>query len=323
MTGQSSMTSQTEPVTHEQAPAGLGRDAWLRLRRNRLAMLGLVIIALYVLAAIFGPWLMPYDFAQQDLAHVNSGPSLIHWLGTDNLGRDLFARTVGGARTALIVSFFVTVLSFSIGAIAGAVSGFVGGVADRTIMWLTDVTMTVPSLLLVVVINTSLTPLLSGWMEDLFLKTGNPMFRDTTFLDLSLVFGTIALIKWPQYARLMRAQVLSIRNANYVTAAIALGLPPTTIIRSFVVPNALGPVIVAVSFGLGTAMVLESSFSFLGIGVQPPTPSWGRMIADGMRVWGAYPHLLIVPALALAIITMAFALVGDGLNDALNPKGKK
>jgi ABC-type dipeptide/oligopeptide/nickel transport system permease subunit len=305
------------------APHSLWGDAWRRLRRNRLAVLGLAVIALYVLAALLGPWLLPYDFQEQDLGALNSPPSLVHWLGTDSLGRDVFSRIVAGARTALLVSVAVTAIALAIGATLGALSGFLGGPFDRFVMWLTDITMSVPSLLLVVVVNASLTPLLSGWMDERFMQTGNPLYRNTSVLDLMLVFGAIALIKWPQYARLMRAQVLSIRHANYVTAATALGLPPGTIVRTYIVPNALGPVIVAVSFGLGTAMVLESAFSFLGIGVQPPTPSWGRMISDGMRVWGTYPHLLIVPALALAIITIAFAFVGDGLNEALNPKGRR
>ena len=140
---------------------------------------------------------------------------------------------------------------------------------------------------------------------------------------LSLVFGSMALISWPAYARLVRAQVLSIRNRPYVTAARALGLTNRIILMRYVLPNATGPLVVAVSAGLGSAMVLESAFSFLGIGVNPPTPSWGNMISDGLRVWTNYPHLLLAPAAVLAVVTVAFNFLGDGLNDALNPKGQK
>src|SRR5690606_10794459 len=145
-------------------------------------------------------------------------------------------------------------------------------------------------------------------------------FRNSVLIDFALVFGAMALVTWPAYCRLVRAQVLSIRSRNYVTAARALGLPTRLILTRHIVPNALGPVIVAVSAGLGTAMVLESAFSFLGVGVHPPTPSWGNMISDGLRVWRAYPHILAAPAAVLGIVTIAFSFLGDGLNDALNPR---
>lgn len=157
-------------------------------------------------------------------------------------------------------------------------------------------------------------------MDHLFEWTDLVFFRDTNLVDLVLVFGTIALVKWPQYARLTRAQVLSVRTSNYVKAARALGLSNWEIVYSYITPNVIGPIIVAASFGLGAAMVLESAFSFLGIGVQPPTPSWGRMIADGLRQWSNHPHLLVVPSVVLGLVTVAFTFVGDGLSEALNPK---
>jgi peptide/nickel transport system permease protein len=190
-------------------------------------------------------------------------------------------------------------------------------------MWVTDMTMSVPNLLLVVVINASLKSPITKWMEAQYLATLNPFYRQTIWVDFMLVFGSMALISWPPYARLVRAQVLSIRGRPYITAAQALGLSNWIIMKRYVIPNALGPLIVSVSAGLGTAMVLESAFSFLGVGVNPPTPSWGNMISDGLRVWQHYPHLLAAPAAVLGLASVAFSFLGDGLNDALNPRGNK
>ncbi|EYD74128.1 Dipeptide transport system permease protein DppC [Rubellimicrobium mesophilum DSM 19309] len=315
----------TMPVTLSAAvepdeQVSLWRDAWHRLRANRLAVFGLCIVVILVFVAVAGPWISPYDFLSQDLEATNQGPSMAHWFGTDDLGRDVLSRVIYGARTALLVAVVVTGIALAIGVTLGAIAGYVGGRVDAVIMWVTDMVMSVPSLLLVVVINTSLKPPLSAFMDARYLATHNPIWRQTIWIDFVLVFGSMALILWPPYARLVRAQVLSIRNRNYVTAARALGLTPGLILRRYVVPNALGPVIVAVSAGLGTAMVLESAFSFLGVGVRPPTPSWGNMISDGLRVWRTYPHLLAAPAAVLGLATVAFSFLGDGLNDALNPR---
>ncbi|MBY5403875.1 MULTISPECIES: ABC transporter permease [Rhizobium] len=304
-------------------PVSLWRDAWHRLKRNRLAIFGLVIVLILAFTAMFGPYLTPYDYLSQDLNARNVLPSMSHLFGTDDLGRDVFSRVVFGTRTAFLVAVIVTVFAVLIGLVLGAVAGFFGNPFDRVIMWLTDVTMSVPNLLLVVVINASLKSPISKWMEARYLATLNPFYRETMWVDFILVFGSMALISWPPYARLVRAQVLSIRSRPYITAAQALGLSNWIIIKRYVIPNALGPLIVSVSAGLGTAMVLESAFSFLGVGVNPPTPSWGNMISDGLRVWQHYPHLLAAPAAVLGLASVAFSFLGDGLNDALNPRGSK
>jgi peptide/nickel transport system permease protein len=304
-------------------PVSLWRDAWHRLKRNRLAIFGLVIVLILAFTAMFGPYLTPYDYLSQDLNARNVLPSMSHLFGTDDLGRDVFSRVVFGTRTAFLVAVIVTVFAVVIGLVLGAVAGFFGNPFDRIIMWLTDVTMSVPNLLLVVVINASLKSPISKWMEARYLATLNPFYRETMWVDFILVFGSMALISWPPYARLVRAQVLSIRSRPYITAAQALGLSNWIIIKRYVIPNALGPLIVSVSAGLGTAMVLESAFSFLGVGVNPPTPSWGNMISDGLRVWQHYPHLLAAPAAVLGLASVAFSFLGDGLNDALNPRGSK
>lgn len=310
-------------IDTDDRPSSLWRDAWRRLRRNRLAVAGLVIIAALVVVAAVGPWISPYDFLSQNLDARNESPSLGHWLGTDDLGRDVLSRLIYGARTAFLVAVGVTVAAVSLGVALGAIAGFYGGKFDRFVMWFTDITMSVPQLLLVVVINASLKQPISLWMEAKYMATMNPLYRNSALIDFVLVFGSMALITWPPYARLVRAQVLSVRNRPYVTAAKALGLTNRIVLTRYVLPNAMGPLIVAVSAGLGTAMVLESAFSFLGVGVTPPTPSWGNMISDGLRVWTNYPHLLVAPAAVLAIVTVAFNFLGDGLNDALNPKGQK
>ncbi|MGO4198353.1 ABC transporter permease [Rhizobium sp. YAF28] len=309
--------------TAEEPPVNLWRDAWHRLKRNKLAIFGLIVIVVLAFTAIFGPYLTPYDYLSQDLASRNAPPSLAHFFGTDDLGRDVFSRIVFGTRTAFLVAVIVTFVAVVIGLLLGAVAGFFGNPFDRVIMWLTDVTMSVPNLLLVVVINASLKTPITKWMEAQYLATLNPFYRQTVWVDFLLVFGSMALISWPPYARLVRAQVLSIRNRPYVMAAQALGLSNWIVIMRYIVPNALGPLIVSVSAGLGTAMVLESAFSFLGVGVNPPTPSWGNMISDGLRVWQHYPHLLAAPAAVLGLASVAFSFLGDGLNDALNPRGSK
>ena len=309
--------------TADEPPVSLWRDAWYRLKRNKLAVFGLIVVLILAFAAIFGPYLTPYDYLTQDLQARNAAPSLAHLFGTDDLGRDVFSRVVYGTRTAFLVAVVVTFIAVLIGVTLGAMAGFFGGLLDRIVMWLTDMTMSIPNLLLVVVINASLKSPIASWMESRYLATLNPIYRETVWVDFLLVFGSMALISWPPYARLVRAQVLSIRSRPYITAAQALGLTNRLILMRYVVPNALGPLIVAVSAGLGTAMVLESAFSFLGVGVNPPTPSWGNMISDGLRVWQHYPHLLAAPAAILGLASVAFSFLGDGLNDALNPRGAK
>jgi ABC-type dipeptide/oligopeptide/nickel transport system permease subunit len=318
-----SVVPMTTTAVEIEPPVSLWRDAWHRLRRNKLAVFGLAIVVILAFAAVFGPYLTPYDFLSQDLNSRNMAPSLSHLFGTDDLGRDVFSRVVYGTRTAFLVAIVVTFIAVLIGVTLGALAGFFGGWLDRIVMWLTDMTMSIPNLLLVVVINASLKSPITSWMEGRYLATLNPIYRETIWVDFLLVFGSMALISWPPYARLVRAQVLSIRSRPYITAAQALGLTNRIILMRYVVPNALGPLIVAVSAGLGTAMVLESAFSFLGVGVNPPTPSWGNMISDGLRVWQHYPHLLAAPAAVLGLASVAFSFLGDGLNDALNPRGAK
>lgn len=314
------MTDQALPLPQEEKQFSLAKDALIRLMANRLAIVGMVLVLFLFFIAIFGPYLTPYDFLSQDLMARNQPPSWQHWFGTDDLGRDIMSRVIYGSRTAAIVGFSTVSFSLVIGLFMGALGGYFGGKIDDFVVWLIDITMSIPSLLLVIVINVSLKPPLVNWMDARFLATGNEFYRNTIWVDFVLVFGSLALIKWPKAARIIRGQILSIRNKNYVLAAEALGVPTSRIVRRYVIPNAIGPIIVYVSAALGEAMVLESSFSFLGVGVRPPIPSWGNMISDGLRIWQMYPHVLAAPAAVLAIVTIAFSFLGDGLNDALNPR---
>jgi ABC-type dipeptide/oligopeptide/nickel transport system permease subunit len=308
------------PSPQEEKQFSLLKDAFTRLAANKLAVVGAALVLFIFFIAIFGPYITPYDFLSQDLYARNQAPSLLHWFGTDDLGRDVLSRVIYGARTAVVVAFSTVIFSLIIGLFMGALGGYFGGKVDSFVVWLIDITMSIPSLLLVIVINVSLKPPLVNWMDAQFLATGNTFYRNTIWVDFVLVFGSLALIKWPKAARIIRGQILSVRNKNYVLAAEAIGVPTSKIIRRYVIPNSIGPVIVYISAALGEAMVLESSFSFLGVGVRPPIPSWGNMISDGLRVWQLYPHVLAAPAAALAIVTIAFSFLGDGLNDALNPR---
>lgn len=300
------------------------RSLWLdavgQFLKNRLAILGLAVVLAFVLAAIFGPMMAPYDFFEQDLRNTLQPPSREHILGTDQLGRDMYSRLLYGARTAAIVAFFSTTISLIVGVTVGTIAGFSGGHIDQFLMWLSDLVQSIPSLLLALLVNTALKRPVANWFEAQYYETGNAFYLNTLWLDFVLVFGALALVAWPGYARLVRGQVLSIAKMDYVLAARAVGVKQQRIMLRHIIPNALGPVVVAVSQGMGGAIVSESGLSFLGVGVQPPNASWGTMLSNGLSLWQIAPHLMIVPAAAIGIIQVAFIFFGDGLNDALNPR---
>ncbi len=295
-------------------------DAWYRLRQNRLSMLGLVIIVLFLFAAIFGRALTPYDFLEQNIGNQLQPPSREHFLGTDALGRDIFSRLLYGARTAAIVAFTTTFISLTLGILVGTTAGFLGGKTDQLLMWLTDVTMSIPSLLLAMLVNTSLKRPITSWFQQMYEQTRNPFYLNTMWLDFVIVFGALALISWPGYARLVRGQVLGISRTVYVESARSVGASTWRIMMRHIVPNALGPLVVAVTGGIGGALVLESSLSFLGVGIQPPNASWGSMLSDSLQLWRTAPHLMVAPAVTIGTILLGFTFFGDGLNDALNPR---
>ena len=299
---------------------GLWRDAGHRLVRNRLSLIGLFIFSFLLVLAVFGPYIAPYPFMEQNLKRISELPSADHWLGTDQLGRDVLSRILWGARTATTVAIFVTTISLSLGILLGGLAAFAGGALDWLIMRLTDVFMSVPSLMLALLVNTAIKRPVAIWFERIYEQTGWTFFRSTTFLDYLIVLGALAVVSFPVYARLIRGQILSLRRREFVTAARSSGVPSALILFRHVVPNALGPVIVAATFGFSGAMVMEASLSYVGIGIQPPAASWGAMINDSLMDWRYDPWLLAMPAIALAISALAVNYLGDGLNDALNPR---
>lgn len=298
----------------------LWKDALSRLMANKAAVVSLALVLLLIIISIIGPFITPYDFLTQNMKARNQTPSMEHWMGTDYLGRDILSRVIYGARTASMTSFGVVTVSVLFGIIIGSLAGYIGGKVDTFLMWITDMVMAVPPMLLAMVASVAMRPLVAGWMERMYASTGNTFWRQTFWADLFLIVLVLTLVLWPSYARLIRGQIMTNRTKNYVLAARALGVPNSAILTRYIIPNSLGPVVVQLSAGLGSAMLWESAFSFLGIGVRPPIPSWGNMINEGMAYWSNYPHLLAAPALVLGIMTVAFSFLGDGLNDALNPR---
>jgi peptide/nickel transport system permease protein len=291
--------------------------------RNRLSIVGLTITALLLFIALFGPLLAPYSYTEQNLQQVAKLPSADHWLGTDEIGRDLFSRVLYGARTATLVATFSTVISVLLGLALGALAGYGGRWADMAVGRLTDIVMSIPGLLLAALIAVSVKDPTVNWAKEVYAQNGFFLFADTTWLDLLVVFGGLAFVQWPGYARLIRAQILALREEQYIKAAQSVGVSEWKIALGHLLPNALGPVIVTMTFSFSSAMAAEASLSYLGVGIRPPQASWGNMIQSNIGSWSYRPWLVAVPALTLAFFTLGINFLGDGLNDALNPKSSK
>jgi ABC-type dipeptide/oligopeptide/nickel transport system permease subunit len=312
-------------VEHERAVAhqrpqrqrNLWIDAWYSFVRNRLALAALIFILFVLLAAIFGPMISPYSYTKQDLFNVAQPPSADHWFGTDALGRDFLTRIMMGGRTAFLVAVVVTGVTATLGILIGAFSAFRGGLTDSVIMRFTDVIISFPHLLLAMFIAGTVRPQIARVTNDI------SWLRRSTMLDYLTVFGALAIVSWPWYARLVRGQVLSLSQMEFIEAERMIGASTSRIIRHHLVPNAIGPVIVAASVSFGQAMLLESSLSFLGIGIKPPGASWGNMISDALISWRQQPFLLAMPGIVLSLVVLAFNFLGDGINDALNPRDRR
>lgn len=318
-TGTDARSKQAE-IDQAQDHRTLWQDALYRFSRNWLAVGGAIVIVLFILSALVGPYIAPYDFLEQNIGQALQGPSAEHWLGTDELGRDIFSRLIYGARTAALVALSTTAISLIIGIVVGAFAGLRGGGMDQFLMWISDLVQSVPGLLLAMIVNVAMRRPIIRWFDAMYERTKNPFFLNTLWLDFVIVFGALALIAWPSMARLIRGQVLSARKADYVIAARSLGAKEGQVMRRHIIPNTLGPVIVAVTAAMGAAIVAESALSFLGIGVQPPNASWGIMLRDSLALWQSFPHLMLAPAITIGLIQVAFIFFGDGLNDALNPR---
>ena len=277
----------------------LWRDAWRRLRKNRLAVAGAVILAVVVLVAVFGPWCSPYTYAEQDIALGASPPSSGHWLGTDPLGRDLLTRLFYGGRVSLLVGLAATGVSLLIGVIYGATAGFLGGRADNLMMRVVDILYALPFTIFVIILM---------------------VFFGRNFLFLFLAIGAV---EWLTMARIVRGQVLSLREKEFISATVLMGFSRTRILLGHLIPNALGPIIVYATLTVPRVMLLEAFLSFLGLGVQPPLSSWGVLIKEGADTMEVYPWLLVFPSVALSLTLFSLNFLGDGLRDALDPRISK
>lgn len=299
---------------------GLWTDAFRRLVRNRLSMAGLFIFLLLFITAVLGPYLAPYPYMLQNLDRIAEGPSVDYLLGTDDLGRDMLSRIMWGARTAGIVAIISTTFSLILGIILGGVAAYAGSWVDWLIGRGIDVTMSIPQLLFASLIAATFRKPVADWVDSMYEATGLDFFATPTYVDLIVVFGALSVIQWPGYARLIRGQIFSLREKEFVEAARAIGVTQFKILLKHLIPNALGPLIVQVTFGFAAAIVAESGLSFLGVGVQPPQASWGAMIQDNALSWRYRPWLVAVPGLTIAIVSLGINFLGDGLNDALNPR---
>ncbi|MGH2543753.1 MAG: ABC transporter permease [Ardenticatenaceae bacterium] len=304
-----------EPLPARPAPIAL---FWRRFSRNVLAVFGLVVVALFVFVGLFAPWLAPYSYTEQDLGQTEAPPSLEHPLGTDRLGRDQFSRIIWGARTALIVAPTTVLLGFVLGLVLGSAAGFFGGWVDTVVMRVSDVLFAFPGLLFAMLLAATIQPRIeTGLLQYEFLES----FVRSGYAEFFVVVAALSMVGWPGLARLVRGQILSLREQPFIEAAHATGVPPWRILTHHLLPNAMTPVIVALSMGMGGAILAESTLSFFGIGIQPPTASWGAMIFANFSFWRSLsaPWLVWAPGIVVGLLVLAFNFVGDGLNEALNP----
>ena len=294
------------PLAAEAIPRqrSLWGDALRRLARNRFAVAALMVIALLVLLALAAPLIAPYTPSEQRLSEIMQPPSRAHLMGTDALGRDTFSRLVHGARISLAVGVFTQFIVLVVGATVGSVAALGGKLLDNLMMRFTDIVYAFPDLLLIILLS--------------------QVFRGADFARFSggifVIFLAVALASWVTLARLVRGQMLTLKEREYVTAARALGASEGRIVLRHLFPNTLSPVIVAFTFGIPAAIFSEAALSYIGVGIRPPTPSWGVMINQGYNTILATPWPVLFPAIAIALTMLAFTFLGDGLRDALDPQ---
>lgn len=274
------------------------KEVLRRLGENKVAMLGLGIIIAEILITLIGIWWTPYDYAEMDFKNICATPSLTHLFGCDDLGRDILSRLMYGARYSLIIGFGTTILSVLLAVIIGSAAGFFGGAVDDVIMRIIDIIQAIPGLLLAIAV--------------------------------SAVFGAgfdkcilaIALSTTPGIVRLLRASILSVRKSEYIEAATAVGASRLRIIAKHALPNAISPLIVNATMGVGSNIIMAAGLSYMGLGVQPPTPEWGAMLSGSRSYIRDYPHMVLFPGLVIMITVLALNMLGDGIRDALDPKLK-
>ncbi len=300
--------SPSDTIQENRTPNSLWADSWKRLKKNRGSMVSAAIILVVVLIALLAPVLAPYDFRAQNIDLVLEGPSGAHWFGTDELGRDLLSRTIYGARVSMAIAILTAIISLIIGGVYGAISGWVGGWVDNVLMRFVDILMGVPQLVLMILVKVVFDTM------DIF---ENEELRALTSTTLAL-----SVVGWVTLARLVRGQILQVKQMLYVEAARALGAKPFSALVKHVLPNILGPVIVMLTFQIPSNILFESFLSFIGLGLRPPYSSWGVLASNGFDVIDSYPHLVFFPGLAIFVSMLAFNLLGDGMRDAFDPKMK-
>ena len=274
-------------------------DAWHRLRRNHLAVFGAAVLVVLALLCLVGPWFSPYGYEETNLNNTFSPPSGAHWLGTDQLGRDLLTRLMFGGRISLMVGLVATFVALAIGVVYGAISGYAGGKLDRVMMRIVDIIYALPFTIFVILLTV------------LFGR------------DIKLIFVAIGAVEWLTMARIVRGQIMSIKRMEFIEAARSLGLGTPRIIFRHMIPNILGPIIVYTTLTIPGVMLLEAFLGFLGLGVQPPMSSWGVLIKDGAERMEEYPWLLIFPGTVFSLTLFSLNFLGDGLRDALDVRAAK
>ncbi|MGZ0149096.1 ABC transporter permease [Kribbella sp. WER1] len=300
MTATEGIEAAVEPAEHVTVARGPWARAWSRFRKHRLAFCSLIFCAFLIVVAIAAPLIAPYGYEETDIRHTLAGPgSAGHLLGTDLLGRDILSRLIYGLQTALTVAFGAELTALVLALAIGLLAGYLGGRVEQVLMAFTDVMYAFPTYLFAVVMVTVL---------------GRSIF--------ALVVA-IGIASWVTQARLVRAQVLTLKQREYVEAARSMGAKGTTIAIRYILPNAIGPILVTTSFAIPAAIAAEAGLALLGLGVQPPTPSWGAMISDGSRYLLAAPHLLVAPAVLFALTLLAFTWIGDGVRDAFDASGEQ
>jgi peptide/nickel transport system permease protein len=273
-------------------------EVWRRLRHNKMAMFGLVIITIIILSAITADWISPFDYRAQDWDRISEKPSAAHLLGTDDLGRDILSRIIHGTRISLLVGFVSVSISVAVGGTLGAISGYYGGMLDNVIMRTMDVLLAIPSILLAIAIVSAF----GGGIVNVMIAVG-----------ISSV---------PTYARIVKASIISIKENEFIEAARAIGASDLRIIMKHILPNSMAPIIVQSTLGVAGAILSAAGLSFIGMGIQPPTPEWGAMLSNGRNIIRTAWHVATFPGLAIMLTIFALNLLGDGLRDALDPRLK-
>ena len=289
-------SSGTAGVPVDVAEAGPWLRAWRRLRRRRGAMLGLAVVLLFIILAVFAPWIAPQDPIATSWGAIRKAPSAEHWMGTDEIGRDVLSRVIWGTRASLLAGLASVTISLLLGVPIGLLAGFVGGFVDGLISRITDAFLACPFLILAIAMAAFLGPSLTNAM---------------------IAIGVSAT---PIFVRLTRGQVLSVKVEDYIEAARALGNPPLRIALRHVLPNITAPLVVQSTLAIASAVIAEASLSFLGLGQQPPAPSWGSMLNTAKNFVDNAPWMSIWPGLAIFMLVLSFNLLGDGLRDALDPR---